>query len=553
MPSLRKGYLLLPLLIGAFPALAQVAPTVFWVQFTDKASTPYTLAAPQEFLSERSLARRTAQNIPLDELDLPVDPAYIATVLAQGDIQLVNRSKWFNAITIRTEDTEALAAVADLSFVQAVRSTRLLHGGDAPDKFRMPLAGGERGGDYDDYGPSYFQISQMNGQVLHAMEAKGQGMLIGVLDSGFDRTDVLPAFASVRDREGIVLTRDLVTHDGDVYLDNWHGRSVLSCLAGYLEGQLQGSAPAADYVLLRTEDTGSEFLVEEDNWIAGAELCDSLGCDVLNTSLGYALFDDSLQNHTYADMDGATTRISIAAGIASRKGMIPVCSAGNQGETEWHYITAPADAIDILAVGAVGDAGNSAPFSSHGPSADGRVKPDVCAMGWGTVGLRAEGDSIASLNGTSFAAPVLAGLVACLWQLHPERTAQDIMHAVRQSASHWTMPDADYGYGIPNFLMAHEWLTMTTAVPEVARTEQLVAYFLSTGQLVIRLPGDLDGPVTLALYDPAGRALWTGASPAGGGTPRVLDLGSAGLAPGAYVVHVQSGERRMARTVALIR
>src|SRR5690606_23509662 len=247
-----------------------------------------------------------------------------------------------------------------------------------PDKFRS-IGNSDRA---FDYGAAFTQVSMMNGHLLHEL-SHGEGILIGVLDSGFDRADSIPAFQELRDRSGIVATRDLVDHDGDVYDDHYHGRSVLSAMAAIWEGQLVGTAPGADYVLIRTEDADSEFIVEEDNWVAGAEYADSLGCDVLNTSLGYSRFDDTLQNHTYADMDGYTTRIIIAAGIASSKGMIPVNSAGNSGESDWYYITAPADAHDILAVGAVGSMAESAPFSSHGPSADGRVKPYVASIGWG--------------------------------------------------------------------------------------------------------------------------------------------------------------------------
>lgn len=531
--------LMLFMLLASIGMVAQTAPSVFLVSFTDKANTPYSLNDPGAFLSERALARRSIQGIPLDDTDLPVDPAYIATVLAQGDVQLVNRSKWFNAITIRSTDQQALAAIANLPFVVQVEPTRMLIGG-VPDerKFGAPAEmPGLRGGE-GDYGPSYGQIALMNGHLLHAMDAKGQGMLIGVLDSGFDGTDVLPAFEALRDRGGIVMARDMVAHDGDVYADHWHGRSVLSCMAGVLEGQLIGTAPLADYVLLRTEDAGSEYLVEEDHWVAAAEVADSIGCDIINTSLGYTVFDDSLQNHAYTDLDGLTTRISIAAGMAAQKGMVPVNSAGNSGSSDWYHISAPADAIDILAVGAVNEAGESAMFSSHGPSADGRVKPDVCAVGWGAIGLRAAGDSIAPINGTSFSSPLLAGLVACLWQLHPERTGHDIMDAVRRSASHFANPDADYGYGIPDFMQAHEWLTLTTGVNPAVAHASLEAFPVPfTDQLTIMLP-EGEGTVLLSLHDPAGRMAWSGRV-TGSGRHTLDDPALASLADGVYVLRMQ--------------
>ncbi|MBL0126511.1 MAG: hypothetical protein IPP83_03430 [Flavobacteriales bacterium] len=265
-------------------AMAQTAPDTYWVQFTDKENTPYSITQPEQFLSARSIARRQAQGIAVEESDLPVDPAYIAAVLATGDVQLINRSKWFNAITIRITELSALDAIEQLSFVSHVRSRmRMVSNDPLPEDVPAPPMMEQRGGEPSDYGASWNQIYMLNGHLLHAMEAKGQGMLIGVLDSGFDQADSLPAFADLRAREGILLERDMVNHDGDVYEDHWHGRSVLSCMAGILPGYLQGTAPLADYVLLRTEEAATEYVVEEDNWVAGIRTCGQyrMRCDQL--------------------------------------------------------------------------------------------------------------------------------------------------------------------------------------------------------------------------------------------------------------------------------
>ncbi|MFN3875309.1 MAG: S8 family peptidase [Flavobacteriales bacterium] len=430
-----------------------------------------------------------------------------------------------------------------------VRATRRLAGpAPGPGKFTLlaepPLVA--RGGQPEDYGPSWVQISMLNGHQLHALDAKGQGMLIGVLDSGFDRVDELAAFDDLRARGGIVLTADLAGHDGDVYDDHWHGRSVLSCMAGNVPGQLLGTAPSADYALVRTEEVAYELVIEEDNWVAGAELLDSLGCDVLNTSLGYTTFDAPEQDHGYADMDGATARISVAAGIAAQKGMIPVCSAGNSGSSPWYRIGAPADALDILAVGAVDAQGDAAGFSSRGPSYDGRVKPDVMAMGQGAIGLSVQGDTIAPLNGTSFSSPILAGLVACLWQLHPQRTAHDIMDAVRRSAHLWYMPNDSMGYGIPDFMQAHAWLTLTTSVDELSGASPVALPNPFDDQLsVTGLPAD--GAWDLALLDASGREVRSARAVAGGGMLRWTGLG--GLAAGVYHLRVARGEESFVRRV----
>lgn len=494
----------------ALSLYAQTSPDTYWVSFTDKENTPFSLDQPEQFLSARAIQRRTAQGIGYDVLDLPVDPAYIAAVLATGEVYLHNPSKWFNGITIRTTDLDALAAIEALGFVNAIAPTGVSMATQSRQpKLLDPAPSLERDGEPELYGTAYRQIEMLNGQELHALHAKGQGMLIGVLDSGFLGVDSTLAFQALRDRDGIVLTRDLVRHDGDVYDDHYHGRSVLSCMAADLDGVILGTAPSADYVLIRTENVDSEYPVEEDNWVAGAELADSIGCDVLNTSLGYTTFDDSTMDHTYAQLDGQTLRISIAANIAVRKGMIPVNSAGNSGGSEWHYIGAPADAIDILAVGAVGDVENFAPFSSYGPSADGRVKPDVCAMGWGSVVLRENVDSVVAANGTSFASPILAGLVSCLWQLHPDNTAPEVMAAVRQSASFYNAPSDSLGYGVPDFAVAHAIL-QSTGISSVTDLEVMHVYPMPfTDQLSIILSAPMSGSMEVALLDLAGRSIWS--------------------------------------------
>ncbi len=524
--------------LAMVPALGQTAPDTYWVQFTDKANTPFTLDQPEAFLSARTIAKRQLHGIGFDERDLPVDPSYVTGVLAIGEVELVNRSKWFNAITIRTTDPQVLSDIQQLPFVSNVRGvSRYVR--SATEELTTPVLGQARGGEPEDYGASWTQISMLNGQYLHQAEAKGQGMLIGVLDSGFDQANQLAAFADLNAREGVLLTRDMVNHDGDVYADHWHGRSVLSCMAGLLPGYLQGTAPAADYVLVRTEEAATEFIVEEDNWVAGAELCDSIGCDVLNTSLGYTTFEDSLTDHVYADLDGETTRISIAAGIASQKGMIPVTSAGNSGQNEWRSIGAPADAFDILAVGAVGAAAEHAPFSSFGPSADGRVKPDVCAMGWGAIGLRIQGDSIAPLNGTSFASPILAGLVACLWQLHPERTASEVMQAVRESASLFASPNDSLGYGIPDFLVADDLLTqLSTSKPFPNAASALVLHPVPALDRISFYLAGTSGPVRAEVLDLHGRIVRTDRITLQDGKGEFTEL--TGLNAGTYLLRIGS-------------
>lgn len=543
--------LCLPLLTGVF---AQTGPALYWVRFTDKASTPYSLTTPEAYLSERSISRRTAQGIAIDSLDLPIDPLYISELLAAGDFTLVNRHKWFNAVTIASTDTLALDS---LDLLPHVGEVRMLHDGrqrehTGRDKFACVEKQGIGGYYTSIYGAALRQVEMMNVHLLHEhANARGEGMLLGVLDSGFEGVDSLPAFAALRARDGIVVARDFSYPPSDVFNDHWHGRSVLGCIAAYLPGQLVGTAPGVDVALLRTEVAATEYLVEEDNWVSGAEFADSLGCDILTTSLGYSTFDDSTQDHSYADMDGLTTRISIASGIAARKGIVVVNSAGNSGNNPWHYITAPADAVGILAVGAVGTERRTATFSSRGPSVDGRVKPEVAAVGWGTAGMGADGN-LANINGTSFSGPLVAGGVACLWQLHPDRSAEQIVAAVMASASLHHRPDDEQGHGIPDFWRAHLLLGGTDLTGLRASTFfELWPVPFTDGFDLALFTGGSDR-VRVELFDPSGRKVWEGADAVDHDVYTILRVDDAalrGLVPGCYVLRATTGSADLLRPV----
>ncbi len=546
------------LLISALEAPAQTAPATYLIEFTHKGGTPHSLSAPTTFLSARAVERRVRQGIPLDSLDLPVDPAFVAALRLAGDLQVLGTSRWQNSATIRSTDTLALDTLGQLPFVRAIRC---VHDGRprpvrAPSKFPVTLKNSVDAADEATYGQGFRQLNMLNGHLLHRAGATGEGMLLGVLDSGFDGVDHLPAFSALRERNGIVLTADLVQADGDVYADHWHGRSVLSVIAGRLPGRFLGVAPDVDVALVRTEDADSEFIVEEDHWVRGAELLDSLGCDVLNTSLGYTTFDDSTMDHSVDDLDGRTTRISIAAGIAARKGMVVVNSAGNSGQSAWYRISPPADAEGILAVGAVGLERQSAPFSGHGPSADGRVKPDVCAVGWQATGLDVDGTSLARINGTSFSGPIVAGLACCLWQLHPDRSAVEITDVIRRSASQALRPDIDLGYGIPDLWRAH--LLLEGEDLTGLRHEAVLQVFpmpFSDGFTMALFTGEAD-LLQLELFDALGRLVWRLSEPVEPGTYRQLTLADpqlAGLPDGLYHLRADLGGPLVERTVVKVR
>lgn len=533
---------------------AQTAPATYLIEFTDKNGTPYSLAQPEAYLSPRALERRERQAIALDSSDLPVDPAYVSALLAAASVELVGTSRWQNSATIRTTDTLALDTLDEFSFVRSLRCLR--DGRERPSRVysKIPtMVRNSVNAPYEQYyGSSFRQISMMNGHLLHEMGARGEGILMGILDSGFEHADILPAFGPLRARSGIVLTADLVSGDGDVFQDHWHGRSVLSVIAADLPGTLIGISPEVRVALVRTEDAATEYIVEEDNWVRGAELLDSLGCDVLNTSLGYTLFDDSTQDHSVADLDGLTTRISIASGLAVRKGMVVVNSAGNSGEGDWYRISAPADALGILAVGAVDVQRESAPFSGHGPSADGRVKPDVCAVGQGTAGLDLDGIHVANINGTSFSGPLVAGGVACLWQLHPDRSAMEVMDAVRQSASHFTTPDENVGYGVPDLWRAHLLLSGEdlTGLTEALFFDVMPVPF--TDHLEVELFTGSEDLLQVDLYDVTGRPAWTVQERLEYRTYHRLWLADPDLAmlpAGTYILRLRIGDRMSQRSI----
>jgi serine protease AprX len=291
--------------------------------------------------------------------------------------------------------------------------------------------------------------------ALHNLGFSGQGMMIAVLDAGFYHVDQISAFDSLWLNNRILGTRDFNLPGNNVFGDNMHthGTSVLSIMGGNLPGQMVGTAPNASFWLIRTEAGDYEALIEEYNWVGGAEFADSLGVDVINSSLGYTTFDNPVYNHSYADMDGNTTPVTRAADLATSRGIMVVNSAGNEGNKSWHYIGAPADGDSVLSIGAVDPSGTYASFSSTGPTYDRRIKPDVTAQGQGTTVVDG-GGWVVQGSGTSFSSPVVAGAMACLWQSVPTFSAQVLRDAVRSTASRASSPDSLYGYGIPNMMNA---------------------------------------------------------------------------------------------------
>lgn len=511
-------YGLMAVILMAVPGHTQTIYSKYRIRFTDKNHSPYSLDRPSQFLSARSILRRIRQGIALDSTDLPVDPAYLDSLLSAGQVHILYTSKWLNLAVIQTTDTLALDRIRQFPFVLREDSIALRLGpvNSLPassihreDSLRAWTQAG-RGAQLS-YGASYAQIHLEQGDYLHGQGYLGDGMLLAMLDAGFPGVDHNPAFDSAWTARQFEGTRDFVHGGTQVFRDNPHGAYCLSLILANLPGEFLGSAPHAHFWLIHTEDANSEQPIEEDNWAAGAELADSAGADIISSSLGYSLFDNPVFNHSYADLNGRSTDVSRAAGLAVKKGMIVVNAAGNEGLTGWKYIIAPADGIGVMAVGAVNSSGQVAPFTSYGPSSDGRVKPDMAAPGWDDALVDTTG-AILQGSGTSFATPLIAGLTACLWEAFPDMTNLQIMGAIRESASSYQDPDNRIGYGIPDFQLAYRILMQVRDSLQGQRNQKLLGSrkalvfpnpFLDQLTLIFRPPQT--GSAMLRLFDALGR------------------------------------------------
>ncbi|WP_316635490.1 S8 family serine peptidase [uncultured Flavobacterium sp.] len=423
-----------------------------WVYFKDKPNAQHFLDNPSEMLSARALQRRTNQNISLDITDVPLEDNYINQVKTATGITVMAQSKWMNALHIRGTQTDILA-LKTLAFVdKVVFANKTLNTtgkkvsenkiGQTKDKLKTTI-------DYA-YGTSANQIQMLNGQVLHQHNFTGSGKIIAVLDAGFPGVNTAQPFQNLITNNQILGGYDFVTRNDNFYAGDGHGTEVLSTIAGYKENSLVGTAPNASFYLFITENDASENPVEESLWVEAAEKADYFGVDIITTSLGYFGFDNASYSHTYSDMNGTTNFISRGAEIAFSKGIIVVASAGNEGNTAEPHIGAPADAVSVITVGSVTAAKVKAGSSSIGPSFDNRIKPDVMAQGAPAVVSDTNGN-IGTASGTSFSCPIMAGMIACLWQAFPTKTNKEIRQMVLQSSDRYSAPNNNYGYGIPNF------------------------------------------------------------------------------------------------------
>ncbi|WP_306352618.1 S8 family serine peptidase [Flavobacterium sp. '19STA2R22 D10 B1'] len=427
-----------------------------WVYFKTKENTQLYLDNPLMMLSQRALDRRVAQNIGLDSKDIPISQNFVNQIDAAVGITVKAQSKWLNAVHVRGSVT-AINSVSTLAFVDRIDfADRTLNTQNRKETKSLANQQDQKVMDVEanfSYGTSANQIQMLKGNLLHQQDYTGTGKIIAVLDGGFPGVNTTAPFQRLINNNLILGGYNFVDRNENFYTRNNHGTAVLSTMGGYVENQLVGTAPDASYYLFITEDTNGENPLEESLWVEAAERADSLGVDIINSSLGYDTFDNSAYNYSYEDMNGTVAFITRGADIAFSRGMICVISAGNEGNKPWHYITAPADGFNVLTIGAVTATRNYASFSSVGPSADGRVKPDVMAQGESAVVANLTGNVSVS-NGTSFSSPIMAGMVACLWQALPNKTNTEIIQLIKESAHLYQNPTDLMGYGIPDFSVA---------------------------------------------------------------------------------------------------
>lgn len=448
---MRKLISFLAIALLATGASAEQDTLKYRISLKDKAATEYSLKKPEKYLSAKAIERRRKQNLPIDSTDLPVCRKYIDEIRKQG-VKIVVTGKWDNFVTVSCNDTTLIDRIAALPFVLSTEKVWISPGAGKPSMATERDSVLNQPTMHPDsiYGRAITQIQMSNGDKLHEAGFKGQGMTIAVIDAGFHNVDKITAMQNIR----ILGTKDFVNQQADIFAESSHGMSVLSCIGMNRPDIMTGTAPETSFWLLRSEDEYSEHLVEQDYWSAAVEFADSVGVDVINTSLGYYSFDDKSKNYKYRDLDGRHALMSRQASHIADKGMILVCSAGNSGAGSWKKITPPGDADNVLTVGAIDKRAVLATFSSVGNTADHRVKPDVVAVGVGSDVIRTDGNQ-GRANGTSFSSPIMCGMVTCLWQACPTLTAKEVIELVRRSGDRAGFPDNIYGYGVPDMWKAY--------------------------------------------------------------------------------------------------
>lgn len=526
-----------------FAAQFSVAQTQHaWVYFTDKVDVATALANPTTILTQKAIDRKTNHGVAIDERDVPVNELYITQVKNETGITVKAKSKWFNCVHVLGTQTD-IDNLLNLSFVdEIIYADRSLNTANRPsaeantertvEKFETLVM-------YN-YGNGSNQVEMIKVDKLHEEDYTGEGVTVAVIDGGFTNVNTMSAFQRLRDNGDLLNGYDFVDRNTDVYAytGNSHGTNVLSDMAGYIDGQFVGTAPDASYYLFRTEDAAAETPVEESYWVEAAERADSLGVDVVNTSLGYNEFDESRYDYTIADMDGNTTFITKGSNIAVEKGLLIVNSAGNSGNNAWGIITAPGDGNGFT-IGAVDASGNYAAFSSRGRTPNIPVKPDVVAQG-ADVFVISSGGGVTTSNGTSFSSPIIAGGMACLVQAFPNKTNLELMQLVRESASIYANPTIQLGYGIPNF----ETVIQTLYTNEVGNVTTIQVFPNPAKAIVqINLPAETQN-ATITLGSLVGKTIkvYTNTT-----SSQQVDVSQ--LAAGMYLLRIETGGETITKKI----
>lgn len=473
------------------------------VYFTYKTTDTYSLQHPESYLSQTALERRAYRGIAIDSTDLPVSSTFLNAVkeaLPGSKIRVTSR--WLNSAVVESSLSGVADSLLKLPFVSDVRlvfkEMIVVSTGTLPAK-EMEEDGEEiqestittRSLSENDYGYSLESITMVNGLQLHEAGFRGKGMQIALLDAGFLGADKLQAFDSTR----IITTKNFCNPDSTIYTIIDHGTRCLSIIGSNQPGRMIGTAPDADYYLIVTESYPYEVPMEEDLWVAGAEFGDSLGVDIISSSLGYGAFESGYsESRDGSILDGKTTFCSKGAAMAVKKGILVVNCCGNEAQNAWKTILAPSDVDGVLAVGAVNRDSVAGSFTSYGPSADGRVKPEVAALGVSSYAIN-QYDTMIKTDGTSFSTPLIAGMAACLWQALPKLTNKELIQLICDYASLREQPDNRLGYGMPNMFRSYLSGSGLSSTPEVNKAT--TSRFYLTGNHLTVIAEETESRITI--------------------------------------------------------
>ena len=523
------------------------------VSFTDKNNTTYTLSNPIAYLSQRAIDRRISQGIAIDSTDLPVSDIYIQSVLTASSGILHTESRWFNHIVILVSNQADITPVQALPYVSSTTQVgnfatnlhNILPENGQNDKFEEEAlfpsfdALAKSSGNPAYYGNTWDQTDMVNGDYLHDQGYKGQGMLIAVLDDGFTTVPNHPAFDSLNQENRILETHNFVRDTNYIYdITSNHGGSVLSTMAGNVPGTFVGTAPYAEYALYITENLTSEKPIEMEQVLAGAERADSIGADIITISSGYNTFDPPYPDLTYGDLNGSTTIAAKAANMATKKGILFVATAGNEGTLAFPYILTPGDADSALTIGAVQTDGSAWSSSGHGPNSAGRVKPDVVTLGAPANVTSLSGYSTGS--GTSYSTPQIAGWAACLWQASPNATPHMLRAAIDSSAHVHTAPEIQRGFGIPNFQAAADILNIPFVMKDISGWVNVLPNPFGT-EISLWTNLGVSDDVSYRVSDISGRTLVSNTQRVDSGIRNTNIPMPENLPVGMYFMNVQSG------------